>query len=263
MLLTIDAGNSNITLGVYDLGREPKLRFRSRLATQRILTSDQLAVELLQVFRLHQADPAVCRDAVVSCVVTEMTQAIAEAAELLTGRPPLVLLPGVKTGLNIRIDNPAQLGSDLTASAVAAKAFYPLPCLVVDLGTATKISAVDARGDFLGCTIAAGVNLSLDALSASTSQLPRISFRAPERTIGTNTIDSMQSGTVFGAACMIDGMCARMERELGRAASVVATGGLARDIVSNCAREIIYDGELILRGLVEIYRRNRGLHPAN
>jgi len=255
MLLAIDAGNTNLTIGVFE---QEQLLLRARLATDRSLTPDQLAMQLMDIFRLYHTDPARCEDAVIGSVVSELTGALAEAAQKLTGKDPLVLAPGVKTHLNIRIDNPAQLGADLIAAAVAAKALYPLPCLIADLGTATKISAVAADGSFLGCSISAGVGISLEAMAARTSQLPRIAFRAPPRCIGTNSIDSMQSGTVFGTACMIDGMIARMERELGRpAATVVATGGLARDIIAHCQREIVHNEDLTLLGLKEIYRKNR------
>jgi len=254
MLLAIDAGNTNLTLGVFE---QDKLCLRARLATDRSLTPDQLAMQLMDVFRLYDADPARCGDAVIGSVVSELTGALAEAARKLTGKPPLVLAPGVKTHLNIRIDNPAQLGADLIAAAVAAKALYPLPCLIADLGTATKISAVGPDGSFLGCSISAGVAISLEALAAHTSQLPRIAFRAPPRCIGTNSVDSMQSGTVFGTACMIDGMIARMEQELGcPAATVVATGGLAGEIAAHCRREIVRNEDLTLLGLREIYEMN-------
>jgi len=257
MLLAIDAGNTNLTLGVFE---GEQLRLRSRLATDRSLTPDQLAIQLRDIFRLYHADPADCEDAVIGSVVSELTGSLAQAAQKLTGRAPLVLAPGVKTHLNIRIDNPAQLGADLIAAAVAAKALYPLPCLIADLGTATKISAVAADGSFLGCSISAGVGISLEALAARTSQLPRIAFRAPGRCIGTNSIESMQSGTVFGTACMIDGMIDRMEQELGQpAATVVAVGGLAREIVVHCKREIIQNEDLCLLGLREIYLMNRGV----
>lgn len=255
MLLAIDAGNTNLTLGGYE---GEALRFQARLATDRRLTPDQLAIALAEIFRLYGFDPACCEDAVIGSVVTELTNVMAQAAEKLTGRDPLVLAPGVKTGLNIRIDNPAQLGADLIATAVAAKLRYPLPCLIIDLGTATKISAVSQDGSFLGCSIAAGLAISLEALAACTSALPRIAFHAPPRCIGTNSIDSMQSGSVFGTADMIDGMIARMEREMGSpAASVIATGGLSRDIIRHCQRDIIHSGDLALFGLKEIHRKNR------
>jgi len=256
MLLAIDAGNTNLTLGVYE---DSQLRLQARLATDRRLTPDQLAAQLIDMFRLYDLSPKDCEDAVISSVVAELTGALACAAQKLTGCEPLVLAPGVKTGLNIRIDNPAQLGADLIATAVAAKKRHPLPCLVIDLGTATKISALGKDGSFLGCSIAAGLAISLEALAAFTSALPRVAFQAPLRSIGTNSVDSMQSGTVFGTAAMIDGMCARMEQEMGMPAqSIVATGGLSRDIIRHCNREIIHSKDLALFGLWEIYRRNRG-----
>ncbi|MDR2753404.1 MAG: type III pantothenate kinase [Oscillospiraceae bacterium] len=254
MLLAVDAGNTNLTLGVY---QEGALCFQGRLCTDRRLTADQLAIQFTELFRLNNADPARCRDAVIASVVSELTGVLARAAQKLTGQEPLVLAPGIKTGLNIKIDNPAQLGADIIATAVAAKALYPLPCLVVDLGTATKISALAADGSFLGGIISAGLAISLEALAACTSMLPRVAFQAPPRAIGTNTVDSMQSGSVFGTAAMIDGMLARMERELGTPATVVATGGFSGDIIAHCARKIVHDDTLALRGLHEIYRKNR------
>jgi type III pantothenate kinase len=261
VLLTIDAGNTNLTVGTFRLktGDEPdELLFHARLATDRSQTADQLAIALWQLFRLYGQDPKACAGTVIGSVVSEMTPALQEAAVTLTGREALVLAPGIKTGLNIRIDDPAQLGADLIASAVGAKALYPLPCIVVDLGTATKLSAVDLRGDFRGAVICAGVQISQDALSTRTSLLPHIALQPPAHCIGTNSVESMQSGMVFGTACMIDGMLRRMEQELGTpAATVIATGGLAKEIVRHCAREIAYNADLVLLGLKEIYRKNR------
>jgi len=258
MLLAIDAGNSNLTLGVFAPGGKTPL-FHARLATDRRMTGDQLAMQLSAAFRLYRMRAEDCTDAVIGSVVAELTGTLAKAAGTLTGRAPLVLAPGVKTGLNIKIDNPAQLGADLIATAVAAKALYPLPCLIVDLGTATKISALDAAGNMLGCSIAAGISISLEALAARTSLLPRIAFESPGKTIGANSVESIQSGTVFGTACMIDGMLARMEAELGQpAASIIATGGLSRDIIVHSSRDIIHNEDLALLGLREIYARNRG-----
>jgi len=260
MLLAIDAGNSNLTLGVFDSDRESTSPlFHARIATDRSMTSDQLAMQISAMFRLYHRQAEDCTDAVIGSVVAELTGTLAKAARMLTGRAPLVLAPGVKTGLNIKIDNPAQLGADLIAAAVAAKKLYPLPCLIVDLGTATKISALDANGNMLGCSIAAGIAISLESLAAHTSLLPRIAFESPGKTIGTNSVESIQSGTVFGTACMIDGMLARMEQELGQpAASIAATGGLSKDIVVHSTREIIQNEDLVLLGLQEIYRKNRG-----
>ncbi len=184
--------------------------------------------------------------------------AICDAVEKLTGCKPMLLGPGIKTGMNILIDNPAQLGADLLAGCVGAAALYPLPCLVIDLGTASKISVVDKNGAFCGCTIAPGIGISLEALSAKTSQLPSISLKTPARAIGKNTVDSMQSGTVFGFAAMIDGVCEKLEEELGdKIMTTVATGGLAKDLIKSCKRDIIYNGDLVLYGLKVLYEKNR------
>jgi type III pantothenate kinase len=255
MLLAIDAGNTNLTLGAFAGGQ---LLFQARLATDRRLTADQLAMQFFDVFRLNGADPAACTDAVIACVVSELSHAIARAAQRLTGREPLVIAPGVKTGLNIKIDDPGQLGADLIATAVGAKTMAPLPCLIVDLGTATKITVLGPNGHLLGGAIMAGLAISMDALAARTSLLPNVAFRAPARAIGSNTVDSMQSGAVFGAAAMIDGMIARMEQELGQPAAVLATGGLAHDVIPHCTRAITHCDDLALLGLREVHKKNRG-----
>lgn len=254
MLLVVDIGNTNINLGAYD---NENLVFISRISTDRSKTRDQYAVELKNIFSLYNADSFSFSGSIVGSVVPELTHELCEAIHTLTGTEPLTLSPGVKTGLNIKTDNPAEVGADLVAGAVGAASVYPLPCLVLDLGTATKISVLDENGAFLGCTIAPGVSISLDALSARTSQLPSISFKAPSRVIGKNTIDSMQSGTVFGVASMLDGMCDRIENELGKhIETVVATGGLSRDIVKCCKRTVISNRNLILEGLRIIYLKN-------
>lgn len=254
MFLAVDIGNSNISLGVYD---NEKTIFMSRLSTDKFKTPDQLAIELKEIFALHKTDINFCSGAAVSSVVPELSGGVCEAIRLITGCNPVLLGPGLKTGMNILIDNPAQLGADLLAGAVAAAKLYPLPCLVVDLGTASKISAIDKSGAFRGCAIAPGIRVSLNALSDSTSQLPNISLKTPSKAIGTNTLDSMQSGTVFGFSGMIDALCDRFESELGEGeCSVVATGGLAKDIVKNCKRKIEYKKDLVLYGLKLIYEKN-------
>ncbi len=255
MLLTIDIGNTNITMGVYN---KDELIFVSRLATDRSRTPDQYAVEFKQIFSLYNTPLNSFGGAAISSVVPELSATMSEAVKKITGCKPMILGPGIKTGMNILIDNPAQLGADLLAGCVGAAALYPLPCLVIDLGTASKISVVDKNGNFCGCTISPGIGISLDALSARTSQLPNISLKTPARAIGKNTIDSMQSGTVFGYAAMIDGLCEKLEEELGdKVMSTVATGGLAKDLVKSCKRDIIYNGDLILYGLKVLYEKNR------
>ncbi len=254
MLLAIDMGNTNITLGAYS---EDTLLFVSRLATDRARTTDQYAVDLLNILNLYKVTSTAFSGAVIGSVVPELTTAIANAVEKITCIKPMLLGPGLKTGMNILTDNPAQVGADLIAGAVAAASQYPLPCLVVDLGTATKISIIDENGSFCGCTISAGVSISLEALAQRTSQLPNINLTPPLRIIGKNTVDSMQAGTVFGAAAMIDGLCERIEEELGEnARTIVATGGLAHDIVISCKHNVIYNGVLVLEGLKIIYQKN-------
>lgn len=254
MLLTIDAGNTNITMGAFE-GDE--LRFVSRLATERARTQDQYAVELKNIFSLYAIDPSALSACILGSVVPELTAALCGAVQRVTGTRPMVLSPGVRTGLNIKTDNPAEVGADLVAGAVGALAEYEMPCLVLDLGTATKISVLDRTGAFCGCTISPGVSISLEALSSRTSQLPSISFKTPASVIGRNTVDSMQSGIVFGVSTMLDGMCDKIETELGeRVQSIVATGGLSGDIVKNCCRKVIINPNLVLEGLRYIYLKN-------
>lgn len=255
MFLAIDIGNTNITLGAYE---GDKLIFVSRLATDRSRTPDQYAIEFKQIFALYSAPSSGFSGAAMSSVVPELTATMSEAVKKITGHSPVVLGPGIKTGMNILIDNPAQLGADLLAGCVGAANLYPLPCLVIDLGTASKISVIDKNGAFRGCTIAPGIGISLDALSQRTSQLPSISLKTPDHAIGTNTLDSMQAGTVFGFAAMIDGLCEKLEDELGEGKmSCVATGGLAKDLIKSCKREINFNGELVLHGLKVLYDKNK------
>ena len=254
MVLVADIGNTNITLGIY---KSDDLILLSRLATQRHRTSEQYAIELKAVFNLESISGEF-KGAVISSVVPELTRAFKEAVEKVTGTKTLVVGPGIKNGLNITTDNPKEVGADLVAGAVGAIANYKLPCLVMDLGTATKISVIDEGNIFLGCTIAPGISISLDALSLRTSQLPAIDLSAPGKAIGTNTIDCIKSGTVLGNAAMLDGMAARLEKELGKKINTtVATGGLAKEIINCCERDIIYNKNLVLEGLLVIYKKNR------
>ena len=165
--------------------------------------------------------------------------------------------PGLKTGLNILTDNPAEVGSDLVAGAVAAKNKYPLPAIVVDLGTATKVVALDKDGAFLGCSIAPGVSISLNALVGGASLLTNIAMHRPDHAIGTNTIDSMTSGLLYGTVDMLDGMCDRFAAEMtDPVQTIIATGGLGH-IAAGCRHEMVMDQDLILEGLKLIYQKNR------
>jgi type III pantothenate kinase len=214
MILTIDIGNTNITLGAW---RSDELSFVARLQTEREKTSDGFAIEIRSVLTLNDAKLSELGGAVISSVVPQITAHMAAAvAKLCGGKKPVVVGPGVKTGLNILIDNPAQLGSDMVADAVGALGKYPKPVIIVDMGTATKIMALDAQGSFVGCAIMPGIFIGLDALASRTASLPQIGLEAPRSVIGKNTGDSMESGSVFGSASMIDGMADRFERALGR-----------------------------------------------
>ena len=254
MILAIDIGNSNIVLGCIE---NCHILFEARMATDRIKTADQYCAELKTMLELFRVDPAQIGGSILSSVVPPVQQVMVRAVERLTGKPCLTVGPGLKTGLHIRIDNPAQAGSDLIVGAVAAIEAYGAPLCVIDLGTATTISVIDREGVFRGGTIAPGVMLSLNALSAGTAQLPAISLERPKRAIGTNTVDSMRSGLLYGTAAMLDGMVERIEAELGYQTQVVATGGLARFIVPLCKREMHIEENLLLQGLDILYRRNQ------
>lgn len=226
------------------------------MATDLIKTSDQYCAELKIMLDLLEIDRTDMEGAIISSVVPPVLNSFKTAIIKLTGKVPLVVGPGIKTGLNILLDNPAMAGGDLIVGAVAALAEYKPPLLVVDMGTATTISAIDARGSFLGGSIFPGVKISAEALSGKTAQLPAISLEAPQHAIGRNTIDSMRSGVMMGHAAMLDGMIDRMEAELGGSVTVVATGGIARFVLPMCRRSMIYDKDLLLKGLRILYENN-------
>lgn len=254
MILAADIGNTNITIGSFTNAGE--LTCVSRLNTDRMKTDDEYAVALLSLSGLNSLGSSY-DGAVISSVVPELTNIFRAAVHKAFDTQAIVVAAGIKTGLKILIDNPKELGADLVAGAVGAISHYPLPCLIMDLGTATKLSVIGEGGEFLGCTIAAGIAISLDALAKRTSQLPAISLEPPTRVIGTNSPDSIRAGTVLGNAAMLDGLSATIEEELGMPfKSVVATGGLAHDIVPACKREVTLNKNLILEGLFEIYNKN-------
>jgi type III pantothenate kinase len=253
MILTVDIGNSNIVIGAW---ADDKLSFVARLQTEREKTADGFAIEIRSVLTLNDASPAQIEGAVLSSVVPQVTFQISAALKKLTGSKPIVVGPGVKTGLNILIDNPAQLGSDMVADAVGASSRYPLPAIIIDMGTATKIMALDKSGSFLGCAIMPGIRIGLDALAERTASLPQIGLEPPRDVIGKNTDDSMKSGSLYGTASMIDGMVSRFESQLGPCASVVATGGFSGDIAPFCQRSVIIDPDLTLEGLYRVYQKN-------
>ena len=253
MIIAVDIGNTNIVVGVIE--KDIPL-FVERISTDKIKTDLEYAVTLKTILEIHHIAASDCSGSIISSVVPPVTTTVNQALEKLLGRKAMVVGPGVKTGLNIKIDNPAQLGSDLVVDAVAGIAEYPTPLLIIDMGTATTISAIDKNGNYIGGVIIPGARVALDSLSSKTSQLPSISFEAPKKPIGTNTIECMKSGIVLGNAAALDGMIDRMEDELGMKATVVATGGLARFVIPHCRRKIIFDDMLLLKGLNIIYHKN-------
>ncbi len=251
MVLTIDVGNTNIVLGVFD-GDE--LITTGRLSTNINQTDEEYAMKIHSFLNLHNT--LNIDGAIISSVVPALNTALRRAVRFVTGIKPIIVGPGVKTGLAIKIDDPAQLGADLVVGAVAAKEKYSLPAIIFDLGTATTGSVLDRDGNFLGGIITTGVGTSLNALATKTALLPQIDISAPKKVIGTNSIDSMKSGAVIGTASMLDGFIERFEEEIGEKATVIVTGGLGKVIASHCSHDLIIDNNLLLDGLKMIYDRN-------
>ena len=254
MILAIDIGNTNIVLGCIE---DKTILKEVRLATDLLKTSDQYCVELKSMLDLLEISVSGIEGVIISSVVPPVLNSFKTAIIKLTGITPLVVGPGIKTGLNILLDNPALAGGDLIVGAVAALNDYKPPLLIIDMGTATTITAIDSHGSFLGGSIFPGVKISAEALSGRTAQLPAISLEAPKKAIGRNTVDCMRSGLIMGTAAMLDGMIDRMEEELGEPATVVATGGIARFIIPMCKRKMIYDKDLLLKGLRILYENNK------
>ena len=254
MILAVDIGNSNIVLGCIE---DRKIKKEARIATDLIKTSDQYCAELKNMLDLLEIPVDSIEGSIISSVVPPLLNSFKTAIRKLTGKVPLVVGPGIKTGLNILLDNPALAGGDLIVAAVAALAEYPAPMLISDMGTATTITAIDEKKNYLGGCICPGVKISAEALSGRTAQLPAISLEAPQKAIGRNTIDSMRSGLMMGSAAMLDGMIDRMEEELGHPVTVIATGGIARFVIPMCRRKIHYDKDLLLKGLLRLYENNK------
>ena len=254
MILTVDAGNTNVTLAVYE-GRE--LKYSARIYTERRKTEDQYAHDFKQILA-EFADADAYEGAVISSVVPEITRKLAYAAQFITGKKPVVLGVGVKTKLQIKGINPGELGADLVAGAVGAKAKYPMPCLVWDLGTCTKISVLDENGVYLGCSISPGIRMSVEALGANTSQLTQIGISDYSEPFGNNTFASISSGVIVGTAVMLEGLSDRIIAKLGlQNVTTVLTGGYARFILPSLTREALVDDHLVTDGLREVFELNR------
>ncbi len=258
LVLAIDIGNSTTTVGLF--APEGKLHFRATLATRKGATSDQCAIDLSQVFSLYNTDVKIVSGAIISSVVPPMTGAICGAVQLLTGKAPMLMGPGVKTGLNIRSDIHGQMGTDLVAASVAAIAKYPGPMILVDMGTAIAMSVLSGN-TYEGCVLMPGVTVALEALSDQAAELPHISIEPPSTILGRNTVDAMRAGAVYGNACLVDGMIDRLEEASAPAATVVATGTAGAEILQYCKHKIVYDADLLLDGLYLIYKKSTESKP--
>ena len=253
MILTVDVGNANIVIGVV---KNEKILFDAKLRTDITKTSDEYCIDLKMLMEVYKIQPEQIQGAIIASVVPQVLNSMQSAVRKLTGKNPLVVGPGLKTGLNIQIENPAQTGADLVASAVAALQEHEAPLIIVDMSSTTTMTVLDQNGTLIGGSIGPGVKMSLDALTDRTALLPGLQLDQPKKVIGRNTTECMRSGVMLGAACMVDGMVERMEQELGYRATVIATGSIARFIVPMCRREIIYDKDLLVKGLAALYREN-------
>ena len=254
MLLLIDIGNTNIVVGCYE---NEKITQEARLATDALKTSDQYCMDLKNLLSLYEIERASVTGVIISSVVPPVLNSVRTAVMKLTGKKPLVVGPGIKTGLRIHIDNPAQLGSDLVVDAVAGIHHYPLPQIIIDMGTATTVSVLDAEGGYRGGMILPGVAVSHDALASRTAQLPKVAFELPKHTIGTNSVDCLKSGLLYGNAGALDGLIDRINAELNTPCTVVATGGLSSVIAPLCRNKIILDDDLLLKGLSILFEKNK------
>ncbi|MBR6646882.1 MAG: type III pantothenate kinase [Clostridia bacterium] len=253
MILAIDIGNTNIVIGCFD---DEKIIFRERLSTNHTATVLEYVVTIKTAIEMNNVDKKSFTGAIISSVVPAVTSTVKTAVEKYLGITPLVIGPGIKTGLSIVIDNPSQLGSDLVVDAVAGISEYKTPLIIIDMGTATTVSVIDSKKQYIGGMIIPGLAVSHDALISRTSQLSKIAFEKPKKVIGSNTVDCIKSGLLYGNAGTLDGLIERINDELNEKCTVVATGGLSTVIVPLCKHDIIIDKDLLLKGLMKIYEKN-------
>lgn len=254
MILAIDIGNTHIVLGCIDGSR---VVFKERMSTNHKATRLEYASMLKTAFDMYSVSTSLMEGAIISSVVPQVTPSVAQAVESFSGIKPLVVKAGLKTGINIKIDNPSQLGSDLLVSAVAGAAQYPLPLIIIDMGTATTVSVITKKREYIGGAIMPGVVISHDALVSRTSKLTGVAPEAPESVIGTNTTDCIKSGLIYGNAGALDGIIENINTTMGEKCHVVATGGLASVVVPFCKSEIAIDDELLIKGLMLLYEKNK------
>jgi len=258
MLLALDVGNTNTVLGLFRLdGDERTLVADWRVTTHRTQTVDEYGVLFLNLFSMQKFSPKQVSHIIISSVVPPVDSTLRRVCEKYFHVEPLFVGPGIKTGMAVLVDNPAELGADRIADSVAAFERYGGPCIVVDFGTATKFEAISARGEYLGGAIAPGLGISADALFNRAARLFRIDIQRPPKVIGTNTITHLQSGIYYGYIGLVDGILERMIAELGTPKAVVATGGLARMIAEDSRYITQIDDMLTLDGLRILFERNR------
>lgn len=254
MLLAIDIGNTNLVIGCI---HDDQILFKARIATDRLRTSDQYGVEIKNMLEAYGVRIQDIEDCIISSVVPPVFNSVRTGVIKIIGKMPMVVGPGLKTGLNIQVDVPSQVGSDRIVIAVAALAEYKAPLVLMDLGTATTMEVVEPDNVYLGGVIFPGVKVSLEALTSRAAQLPAISLDRPKQVIGKNTVDCMRSGMMFGTAAMIDGLIDRIEEELGHPSTLIATGGMAQFVTPLCRHDIILEKDLLLKGLNIIYKKNK------
>ncbi len=254
MVLVMEIGNSYITMGGYENGM---LAFVSDFLSDVKRTRDQYFVDMKHVLELYGYQGADFDGGILCSVVPELTEPIRQAVSYLFGFDILAVGPGVKSGLNILIDNPAQLGGDLVACAVGALAHYAAPLILCSMGTTTVLSVIDEKSRFVGAVISAGAGTTLDSFTQKTALLPHVTFECPQHVIGKNSVSSIQSGLLYGTAAMIDGLILRIREELGENAQTVATGKMIKRIIPLCREPITVHPYLLLEGLYRIYEKNR------
>lgn len=258
MLLTVDIGNTNIIVGCF---KGDKLICECRLCTDLRRTRDEYNVTLVSLLQKRFNGDFKCAGAVIASVVPPLTTLFSTLIADEFGIEPLIVGPGVKTGVLIKQNDPAAVGSDRIANAVAAKCFYGLPALVVDFGTATTIDYIDSAGSYIGGVIAPGLEIALDALVSKTAKLPRIERVFPDSVIGRNTVSAMQAGTMIGYECLIAGLIERFKREIGEIPYIISTGGLGSVITERLNQDIdekiTYDPDITIKGMLQIWLLNQ------
>lgn len=254
MLLCTDVGNTNIKFALY---KDEKQIVKLRFSTDAKKTDDELAVELYTIFNINNVNIEDIDGSIISSVVPAVTESLVKAIKTVTDNDSIVLGPGVKSGLDLRIDNPASLGSDIVAMCVAVKELYSCPAIIIGLGTATTILYLNEKKCYCGGAICPGIRISLDALTNNGALLPSIELQPPKKAINTNTEDCIRSGVILGTASMLDGMIDRYNEEAGVNSTVVATGGLASSVIGNCKHDILVNDDLVLDGLRIIYAKNK------